>query len=219
MIIKRVVSDILFWLFANVVVIAAAKDVNGLLSDRRGLLLFAVLNILWLVPIIGDVYVPPQEIKTCEKEYLHYLTMGLLLLEFGTVAYEYTHFGRTNKIALSETISALITIGLGFLISSVAWLSIKRYSATRFQTIKGHKVIRSGLYSVIRHPIWLSFFLIAGGLAVLFRSALGMTVLIVVVAPLWIYVIKEEEDFLVSKLGNDYVTYARQTKKLIPFIY
>jgi protein-S-isoprenylcysteine O-methyltransferase Ste14 len=51
------------------------------------------------------------------------------------------------------------------------------------------------------------------------QSAVGLVILIVVVTPSWAYVIKQEENFLLSKLGNDYLTYIGKTKKLIPFVY
>jgi len=215
MILKRLVSGVLFWALANLLVILAAKDAAGLLRDPRGQILLAVLNALWLIPVIGDAYVPEEKIKASAKEYLHYLTMGVLLLEFVGATYEYTRLRTGNSITQVETVCGVVSIGLGFLISLIAWLSIRRYSAPRFQIIEGHRVIDSGLYGSIRHPICLSFFLIAVGIVVLHRSAVGLAILIMIVTPSWLYVIKEEEKFLLLKLGNDYLKYIRSEERRV----
>ena len=219
MIIKRLLSDILYWAAANALLLLAAKDTANFLHDPKGKLLLGMLNIVWLVPVVGDVYVRRDKIKVCAKEYCYYLTMGVLLIELVGSVYEYTHLRIENNITRIETTVGLIAICAGFLISTVGWLSIRRYAAPRFQIIEGHKVVDRGLYRFIRHPIWLSFFLIASGVPILLRSAAGLLILIIIVTPAWLYVIKKEEEFLLSMLGDEYRSYIGRTKRLIPFVY
>ena len=218
MILKRLVFDIIFWISANTTVLLAAKDKNYYLHDPIGQVVLGVLNILWLIPIVGDAYVPRGKIKVSTQEHFYYLTMSVLLLEFIGSVYEYTHF-RIGNIMPLETAVGLAAICLGFLISLSGWLSIRRYSAPRFQIIEGHRVISSGLYRFIRHPICLSFFLIALGVPVFLRSATGLVILVLIVTPAWIHVIKAEEKFLLSQLGDDYKVYLGRTKRFIPFVY
>ena len=218
MILKRLVFDIIFWVTANITVLLAAQDMNSFLHDPGGQVLLTVLNILWFIPIVGDAYVPQGKIKVSAMEHLYYLTMSVLLLEFIGSAYEYTHF-RIGNITPPETVIGLAAICVGFLISLSGWLSIRRYSAPRFQIIEDHKVISNGLYRFIRHPICLSFFLIALGVPIFLRSAAGLVILVLIVRPAWIHVLKAEEKFLLSQLGDEYKVYLGRTKRLIPFVY
>jgi protein-S-isoprenylcysteine O-methyltransferase Ste14 len=145
--------------------------------------------------------------------------MGAMLLELVVVGYEYVHVRVGGEVTTVETVVGLLLIGLGFLESSVAWLSIRRYSAPEFQIIEGHKVVDWGLYRYIRHPIYLGFFLIGAGLPTFVRSIGGLIVFVAIVAPIWIYVIHQEERFLMAELGSDYSDYMRKTRRLLPFIY
>lgn len=219
MLLKRLLLDTLQWLLANALVLFAVKDMSAFLSDRKGATLLIVLNILWLVPVVGNLYVPREKIRASAKEYCYYLWMAVLLVEVIACAYEYTHFRFEGKITSYEVVSGLTLICLGFLVSLVGWLSIRRYSAPEFQIIEGHKVIDEGLYRYIRHPIYTGFFLIASGLPLFLRSISGLLALILIVTPAWMYVIGQEEKFLVSELGDDYVAYMGKTKRLIPFVY
>jgi protein-S-isoprenylcysteine O-methyltransferase Ste14 len=218
-ILKRLLLDILFWAAANTLLLLAVKDATFFFRDPRGEVLLVVLNILWLIPVVGDVYVRRDKIKVCAKEYCYYLTMVVLLLEFAGSAFEYTRLRVENHITRIETVAGLFVIGVGFLVSIIGWLSIRRFAAPRFQIVEGHRVVDRGLYRFIRHPIWLSFFLIAFGVPLLLRSAVGMADFIIIVTPSWLYVIRQEEEFLLSMLGNDYRMYLGRTRRLIPFVY
>jgi protein-S-isoprenylcysteine O-methyltransferase Ste14 len=219
MILKRVLSDIVFWCIANAVVAAAAGDVDRFMRDPRGSTLLIVLNILWLVPLVGDTYVRPAQIKVRGEERWYYLTMGVLLLEFSTCVYEFSRFRIAEPIQPTVAVlSGLAVIG-GFTVSILAWLSIRRYSAPRFQIVEGHQLVDNGLYRFIRHPICLSFFLIALGITILLESISGLLVLVIIVTPTWLSMIRREEVFLRAHFGVAYETYKRRTKRLVPFVY
>jgi protein-S-isoprenylcysteine O-methyltransferase Ste14 len=219
MIFRRFLFDMLQWLLANAVVLLAAGKVTSFMRDPKGAVFLLVLNVLWLVPVAGNLYVPRSRIKTCAKQHCYYLWMGVLLVELGVAAFEYGRFGIQSGVARSYAVTGLAVICLGFFVSLIGWLSIRRYSAPQFQIIEGHRVVDGGLYRYVRHPIYLGFFLIAVGLPIFLRSLAGLIVLIVLVMPAWIYIIREEEKFLVLALGDDYRAYIGRTKRLIPFVY
>jgi protein-S-isoprenylcysteine O-methyltransferase Ste14 len=219
MIVGRLVSFLAQWVVANVLFVAVTRGGPVRADDFRWLVLLAVLNVLWLVPLIGSVYVPEDRIRTTAKAYCYYLWMGAMLVELVAVGYDYAHVQSAGRSSTAESAAGLALVALGFLASGVAWLSIRRYSAPEFQIVEGHKVVDWGLYRFIRHPIYLGFFLIGLGLPLFVRSIIGAVTFVVVVAPTWLYVIAHEEEFLVSELGADYSNYIRRTKRLVPFVY
>ena len=219
MIFKRLLSDIIFWALANGLVFLAAPDTGSILYEPRGQLLLAVVNILWFVPLVGDAYVPEGKIRAHGKDRIYYLTMSVLLVEFAVCAYEYTHFRVGESDLRLDTVIGLALICLGFLLSIIAWLTIRRFSSPRFQIIEGHRIVDSGIYHFIRHPIYLSLFLIAAGVPIALRSVGGCLLLITLVIPAWIYIANEEEKFLLLMFKQEYKLYLRKTKKFIPFLY
>ncbi len=219
MIVGRFLSFLAQWIVANGLFLAITRGSSGHVGDFHWTILLVALNILWAVPLIGSVYVPEERIRTTAKAYCYYLWMGAMLVEFLAVGYDYAHVQSGGRSSAAESAAGLVLIALGFLESGVAWLSIRRYSAPEFQIVEEHKVVDWGLYRFIRHPIYLGFFLIGLGLPLFVRSIIGLAAFVVVVAPTWLYVIPQEEDFLVSELGADYAEYIRRTKRLLPFIY
>jgi protein-S-isoprenylcysteine O-methyltransferase Ste14 len=219
LIVKRLLSFSAQWLLANAIFVLALVGGSKPLGDPRLVALMVVLNILWLVPVIGSVYVSEAKIRTTDKGYCYHLWMGAMLVELVVVGADYAHLRGATRITRLETDLGLALVILGFLVSAVAWLSIQRYSAPQFQIIEGHKVVDEGLYRRVRHPIYLGFFLIGVGLPIFVRSVLGLVVFAVIVTPTWLYVIGQEEKFLLAELGDDYAQYMRRTKRLIPLVY
>jgi len=75
----------------------------------------------------------------------------------------------------------------------------------------------NGIYSFIRHPMYLSAFLFIAGY-VLYRSAYFTLLLCVPVIVFLLVKISWEEKFLSAKFEG-YDEYKRRTKKIMPFIY
>lgn len=80
-----------------------------------------------------------------------------------------------------------------------------------------HKLVQTGIYGVIRHPIYLRLLLVALGLPLVFRSWL--------VAPLFLFAvffaakrIRDEEKLLGGQFGEEYEAYRRRTWRLIPYL-
>lgn len=75
---------------------------------------------------------------------------------------------------------------------------------------------KTGLYSIIRHPLYFGNFLIWFGLAAMTQNA---WFLISFTLAYWIYyerIVYAEEHFLINKYGNDYLEYALHTPAFIP---
>jgi protein-S-isoprenylcysteine O-methyltransferase Ste14 len=138
------------------------------------------------------------------------ISMGLALLE----------------VALREDAILQITlmiIGIVFLI--IGW--VVAYFANReiganwspiIQKTKRQELVRSNIYSFVRHPLYLSGFCILIGTNLYFSSKwawMGAVIVIIIT----LIRIPIEEKKLIERFGDDYITYIKKTKAIIPWIF
>jgi protein-S-isoprenylcysteine O-methyltransferase Ste14 len=83
---------------------------------------------------------------------------------------------------------------------------------------EGHELVTGGLYRVIRHPSYLGLLLGLLGWALVFRSAIGFLVSLLLLLPL-VARMNSEEALLESEFGSQYADYRRRTWRLVPFVY
>ena len=81
-----------------------------------------------------------------------------------------------------------------------------------------HELVTGGLYRVIRHPSYLGLLLGLFGWALVFRSAIGVLVSLLLIPPL-VARMNSEEALLESEFGQQYADYRRRTWRLLPFLY
>jgi protein-S-isoprenylcysteine O-methyltransferase Ste14 len=82
-----------------------------------------------------------------------------------------------------------------------------------------HRLVSSGPYALVRHPMYTSFFLMAVGQAFLLSNwAVGLGGLIGF-ALLFFLRVDKEERMMLENFGPEYRDYMERTKRLIPYIY
>ena len=123
-----------------------------------------------------------------------------------------THSSSDINIVGSVIIFTLsVIIGLSAIFSFNQWVTpvpIPRLNS---------KFVKRGIYSVIRHPMYLSVILFILGCLIYFQSVCSYIPFLLVVY-FFTYKIKFEESLLIEKFPG-YKTYQSETKKLLPFIY
>ena len=79
-------------------------------------------------------------------------------------------------------------------------------------------MITDGPYRFVRHPGYLGHMLSMAGISLALGSliALGLTILMLSLLP---WRIRHEEQMLAVEFGEEYLSYKRRAKRLIPFIY
>ena len=113
----------------------------------------------------------------------------------------------------------LATYVLGIAFSSWAVFTLGQFYAPIVQVQFDHRVIESGPYRLIRHPIYAGGLLQFFGFGLALQSWASLLVLLVGVGLGYANRIGIEEKFLVSELGDDYVEYCKKTKRVVPFIF
>ncbi len=108
-------------------------------------------------------------------------------------------------------------LGAGIIVIVALCTLGKNYSV--FVTIQEqHHLVQSGIYGVVRHPIYLGNLLLWPGACLVFRSWL--------VVPAFIFVLlvavlraTQEERILAEHFGPEYEAYCRRTWRLAPHVY
>ena len=92
------------------------------------------------------------------------------------------------------------------------------YAASTIEINKGQKVISTGIYSIVRHPMYSGYIILFIFSAIALDSILGV-IPGILMAGILIFRIIDEEKYLNESL-NGYSEYCRTTKyRLIPYIW
>ncbi len=75
---------------------------------------------------------------------------------------------------------------------------------------------KHGIYSLVRHPIYLGVILVAIGISVISTSLFGFLIMSLLFP---FFLIRFEESLLNEEFGDAYRNYQEKTRKLISFIY
>ncbi|MBI2328435.1 MAG: isoprenylcysteine carboxylmethyltransferase family protein, partial [Chloroflexi bacterium] len=134
------------------------------------------------------------------------------------VPWEYTHF--TGPIPRDDLVSwaglALFALGITVLAAAVRTLGELYTSYLGIQP--EHRLVTSGPYRYVRHPGYLGELLSMFGIGFALSSVVGLALAFLSLL-LVLKRIKQEEEMLTAKFGNEYRAYMGRTKRLIPFIY
>lgn len=82
-----------------------------------------------------------------------------------------------------------------------------------------HQLVVTGLYAVIRHPMYTSFLLMALGQALLLSNWIAGLSGLAGFAVLYFQRVNEEERMMLETFGGEYGAYTKTTKRIIPYIY
>lgn len=80
-------------------------------------------------------------------------------------------------------------------------------------------VVERGAYRYIRHPSYTGGALMFFGIGLAIGNALGLLVLMVIIAGTYWYRVTVEERALAATLGDPYRRYMRRTKRFVPFVF
>lgn len=114
-------------------------------------------------------------------------------------------------------------VGVGLTLLGVVcavWARItlgKNWSGT--VTVKhDHTLVRRGPYRIVRHPIYTGFLLAALGVAVITGEVHGLIGTAIAFVGLSLKY-RTEESFMLENFGEQYRTYQREVKALIPWVF
>ncbi len=102
------------------------------------------------------------------------------------------------------------------------WWSVR--TLAQFFTIdvairEGHRLIRSGPYRMLRHPSYTGALMTFWGFGLGLGSGPALLVVVVPVTAAFLWRIRIEERVLADAFPAEYPAYARETKRLIPYVW
>jgi protein-S-isoprenylcysteine O-methyltransferase Ste14 len=120
-----------------------------------------------------------------------------------------------DNIALKIIGIILLIIGLGFAVWARVHLG-RNWSAN--PVIKeDHKLIRTGPYNIVRHPIYSGIWLGVIGTAIVLEIIAGLLFMLLILVGFWLK-IRGEEEILSEEFGQEYSQYKKEVKALIPYL-
>jgi protein-S-isoprenylcysteine O-methyltransferase len=180
-------------------------------------LLYLLLAAVWIgsLPFVKR-NVQQQSISSTLQNTI-VLSVGLFLL-FGSPStpnwFNQPVFPVTFPLALAGLGLAICGIGLSIwarLILGENWSS--------FPSIKqNHRLIVTGPYRLVRHPIYSGFLIALLGSALQFGLIRSFLALLTCAIGLYLKVSAEEE-FMVQRFGEAYLRYRRNVNALVPFLF
>jgi protein-S-isoprenylcysteine O-methyltransferase Ste14 len=114
--------------------------------------------------------------------------------------------------------------GLAFMLAALVLFyethrQLGRNWSVTLDTRQTHKLVASGVYSRVRHPMYSAFWLLALAQALLVPNWIAGLSGIVGWGILFFLRIEREEALMVETFGDDYRAYMKRTARVLPWLY
>jgi len=173
---------------------------------------YLLLSVFCCAESYASQQLPYQRSNRAEKSGLPYLMGIIVLLVFWLCIYDSAKYLPANSVQiLCCSVAVIAGVILRFL--SIKHLNI--YFLSHISCIDKHRLITSGVYSIVRHPSELGLLLICSGLAI-FTSSVSAIILTAVLVFLSLYRIRLEDAMLQKMFPQQFSNYAGSTRGLIP---
>jgi len=131
------------------------------------------------------------------------------------------YFATSNITPIPES---FFYIGIVLMLAGIVfrqwaiWV-LGRFFSTRVRIVSDHRIVMEGPYKFLRHPSYTGMFMILLGLGLASRTWLGTIIILALFSLVIGYRINVEENALRSEFGQEYLEYAKKTKRLFPFLF
>jgi protein-S-isoprenylcysteine O-methyltransferase Ste14 len=119
----------------------------------------------------------------------------------------------------SATISGIFFFFMGLCIFRRSHKDLGKNWSITLAIRDRHKLVSTGVYAFIRHPMYTSFLLIAVGQALLLPNWVAGPAGLVGFFVLFGLRVEAEERMMLEAFGAEYRAYAARTKRIIPYVY
>ena len=143
---------------------------------------------------------------------------GFLVVFYGAPL-EYIYLPEWLPRTFGLQILGLVLLAAGIAMRVWARRAIGSLYSGHVQIQHQHRLVQSGPYRYVRHPGYAGFLILLLGLALGYSSLLGLGAVVLLFLPGIAYRIRVEETLLAIEYGEDFFTYTRHTRKLIPRVW
>jgi protein-S-isoprenylcysteine O-methyltransferase Ste14 len=117
-----------------------------------------------------------------------------------------------------KTASVLVLVA-ALAIRWTAVVTLGRSFSANVAIREAQKMVRSGLYRVVRHPSYLGLLMVFAAIGIHSRNWTSFVVAVVPTTAALIYRIQVEEQALQEAFGEEYARYSQVTERLVPGVY
>jgi protein-S-isoprenylcysteine O-methyltransferase Ste14 len=193
--------------------------IPGLESFESTLFLLAI--ILWIISEYIGTYIIPyfrrHGAKINKEDRWSRLILALATYISVLVAF-YFAFSNIALLPIWTFYLGIFLMILGIIIRQWSIAVLGNFFSVDVGTQKGQKVVKNGPYKLVRHPSYTGILLTIIGIGLALQSWAAVIIIILGFIFGFSYRIHVEEKLLVSKLGDEYIKYMKETKRLIPYI-
>tara|TARA_Y100000310_G_C20372612_1_gene664227 strand:- start:58 stop:654 length:597 start_codon:yes stop_codon:yes gene_type:complete len=153
----------------------------------------------------------------------HFILKRFLVIIFCIISARYIispQLINFNLFQVNNLIRFLAFI-FGIILTIIHYWSFKTLNKYYFPTLKlarKHKLIKSGPYKLIRHPIYSTTIFGTFSLSIISNNFILFILSVIIFIGIWFFRIPKEEEMMINEFGKDYINYIKQTGKLFPNI-
>lgn len=114
--------------------------------------------------------------------------------------------------------TGILLMLLGIFVRQCAIATLGRFFSLSVRVAQDHKVVSNGPYRFVRHPSYTGVLLSFSGMGLALGSWGALLLILLMFGLVFGYRISVEENALRNNLGDDYETYMKKTKRLIPYL-
>lgn len=132
--------------------------------------------------------------------------------------YAFTGLLDSHSYSVPESVVwiAIVVFLIGLVIRWQAHKTLAGMWSGTLELAQDHKLVTSGIYGYLRHPIYTSLILWALCQPVLLPNVVAGWSGFVAVLLLWLVRVPKEEAMMLTKFGDEYRQYAARTGKIVP---
>ncbi len=183
------------------------------------------LQVCWITIIIYWIISRNKTKKVADQEgiikrfFLYTLPLLIAVLLLGPGEWYGHSLLRENFVPHTNFvgITGLFFCFSGTLIACWARYTLGKNWSFSVQKKENHELIQSGIYSIIRHPIYTGLLMLFLGNAIIVGDYRGILAVIIVLISFWQKGLKEESKLL-TLFGSQYAEYKKRTKAILPYV-
>lgn len=221
---KRTALKLVVWVLLVLGAIVAAwglDDWRGFFAHpaRAGVVVVVLLGLIPVLAGLVDVEMFRKGRKPVGRQ--RWLLAGLLLIGISLAVF--LPYADRRSILTFADLDAVRYVGLvlytlGNVLALLALRALGKQYSGYITLQENHELVQTGIYGVIRHPIYLRALLVSVGVPLIFRSRLLFPFLLFIAVFVCLR-IRQEERLLAEEFGAEFEAYRRRTWRLLPYVY
>ena len=153
-----------------------------------------------------------------ERSRLAVSTAGLGILPFIYVATGWPRFAAYRPEPILFSLGVLAAVG-AIVLFRLTHKALGKMWSVSLQLREGHRLVTSGVYRILRHPMYSAFWLMALAQALLLPNWVAGPAGLVGFGLLFALRIGPEERMMEEAFGDEYRAYRDRSWRIIPYIY